>query len=96
LLFVIQCGNNSPAAVLPPELLGFDGADLPAACLATLTEAVACHAAGGYRAAAMMVRRLLEEICEENDAKGSDLHKRLEALKNIIVLPKALFDAMEN
>jgi uncharacterized protein DUF4145 len=59
-----------------------------------LKEAVACHAAGAYRAAAMMVRRLLEEICADNNAKGGDLHKRLEALKTLVVLPHALFDAM--
>ena len=59
-----------------------------------MKEAVACHAAGAYRAAAMMVRRLLEEICAENNATGNDLHKRLEALKSLVVLPQALFDAM--
>jgi Domain of unknown function (DUF4145) len=42
----------------------------------------------------MMVRRLLEEICEENKATGRDLHARLGALKGKIVLPEALFDAM--
>jgi hypothetical protein len=42
----------------------------------------------------MMVRRLLEEICADNNAQGADLHKRLEALKALVVLPQALFDAM--
>jgi hypothetical protein len=42
----------------------------------------------------MMVRRLLEEICEDNNASGGDLHNRLDALKKTIVLPEALFDAM--
>lgn len=42
----------------------------------------------------MMVRRLLEEICDLNNAKGVDLHKRPEALKTKIVLPQTLFDAM--
>ena len=93
LVFVIDSGSNA-AVIMPPELLDFDGNHLPSACLATLKEAVACHGAGAYRAAAMMVRRLLEEICQENNAKGADLHKRLEALKTIIVLPQALFDAM--
>jgi hypothetical protein len=42
----------------------------------------------------MMVRRLLEEICADNNAHGADLHKRIEALKTLVVLPQALFDAM--
>lgn len=41
-----------------------------------------------------MVRRLLEEICADNNATGHDLHKRLSTLKNLVVLPEALFDAM--
>jgi hypothetical protein len=94
LLFVIHSGPSTVVATLPPELLDFDPADIPDPCLATLKEAIACHAAGAYRAAAMMVRRLLEEICQENNATGADLHQRLQALKNTIVLPEALFDAM--
>ena len=48
----------------------------------------------GYRAAAMMVRRLLEEICHENNATGANLHQRLVSLKSSVVLPQPLFDAM--
>jgi HEPN domain-containing protein len=75
-------------------LLDFSLDNLPATCRETLKEAIACHAAGAHRAAAMMVRRLLEEICADNNAKGADLHKRLETLKTLVVLPQALFDAM--
>jgi len=42
----------------------------------------------------MMVRRLLEEICDENSANGNNLHERLNALKGVIVLPEPLFNAM--
>jgi hypothetical protein len=42
----------------------------------------------------MMVRRLLEEICEENSAAGNNLHDRLANLKNLVVLPQPLFEAM--
>ena len=62
--------------------------------LRTLSEAVSCHASGAYRAAAMMVRRLLEEICEASGATGKDLHARLGALKTKVTLPVELFDAM--
>lgn len=85
---------GSVIEVVPPQLLDFSLDNLPEACQATLREAVACHAAGAYRAAAMMVRRLLEEICGDNKAEGKDLHQRLESLKKTVVLPEALFDAM--
>jgi hypothetical protein len=74
--------------------LDFNLENLPQKLQQTLSEAVSCHGAGAYRAAAMMVRRLLEEICEANSAEGSNLHQRLGALKSLIVLPQPLFDAM--
>jgi hypothetical protein len=94
LLFVILDENGRAIEVEPPELLDFDPENLPPPVLSILKEAVACHAAGAYRAAAMMVRRLLEEICELNGIGGATLHQRLEGLKQKIVLPQELFDAM--
>ncbi len=93
LVFVIQCGNEV-VEIEPPELIDFSTDDLPRDLQATLKEAVACHGAGAYRAAAMMVRRLLEEICDANGATGDSLHRRLIALKSKIILPQDLFDAM--
>ena len=94
LVFVIEESGGSVLEIRPPELLDFNPEDLPPILLATLQEAISCHGAGAYRAAAMMVRRLLEEICHLNNAEGNNLHERLEALKTLIVMPTALFDAM--
>jgi hypothetical protein len=100
IVLIVQSGGNivqhpgMVVQVFPPQLLDFSIDNLPTTCRETLKEAVECHAAGAYRAAAMMVRRLLEEICVENNANGNDLHKRLEALKSLVVLPQAFFDAM--
>ena len=82
--------------VLPPELIEFDTSDLPAKCVKTLEEAAACHAAGAYRAAAMMVRRLLEEVCDDQGATGRTLHDRIKQLKNQVTLPSHLIDGMDN
>lgn len=92
-VFVVQDAQGV-LEVEPPELLDFDPQGLPARCSKTLAEAIACHAAGAYRAAAMMVRRLLEEICDENNAAGATLHDRLKDLRNKVVLPEAFFAAM--
>jgi Domain of unknown function (DUF4145) len=91
---VVQQSTGALLVVLPPQRLDFSLDNLPATCQETLKEAVACHAAGAYRAAAIMVRRLLEEVCADNNAQGPNLHQRLQALKGNVVLPHALFDAM--
>jgi Domain of unknown function (DUF4145) len=93
LVFVIE-GPDGLVDVEPPQLLDFSLDNLPPRLQETLKEAIACHGAGAYRAAAMMVRRLLEEICDENKANGANLHQRLASLKNAVVLPQPLFDAM--
>lgn len=92
IVFTVDYGDER--SVLPPELLDFDADGLPPNLLLTLKEAISCHAAGAYRASAMMVRRLLEEICEESGAEGKDLHARLNSLKAKIILPQELFEAM--
>jgi Domain of unknown function (DUF4145) len=71
----------------PPEVLDFDASNLPDAVLASFDEAIRAHAAGCYRAAAIMIRRTLEEICKDRSASGINLEKRLESLAVSVVLP---------
>lgn len=94
IVFTLGEMNGEKLIVLPPELIDFDADHLPHRLLETLKEAIACQSVGAYRAAAMMVRRLLEEICDDSDAYGNNLYARLEALKEKITLPNELFDAM--
>ena len=42
-----------------------------------------------------MVRRLLEELCEDSGATGKNLFERLKSLKSKVTLPEELFDAMD-
>src|SRR5262249_40446575 len=58
-------------------------------------EAIKCHAAGCYRASALMIRRLLEELCADKNAKGDDLKKRLAALSQTIIVPQGLLAAAD-
>lgn len=78
----------------PPELIEFDESYVPPELIETLREAIICHANGAFRASAMMVRRLLEEICEIAGVSGKDLHSRLEGIKGKASLPEELFEAM--
>ena len=77
----------------PPQLIDFETANLPAPILASLTEAVQCHGAGCYRAAAIMVRRVLEELCEDRGAKAPTLAKRIELLRSSATLSNELLEA---
>ncbi|SHH95334.1 DUF4145 domain-containing protein [Marivita hallyeonensis] len=93
IVFTVSSGTDY-VNVSPPELIDFDAKNLPKKLLSTLEEAISCHAAKAYRASAMMVRRLLEEICDESGAEGKDLHTRLVSLRSKVTLPDELFDAM--
>lgn len=80
----------------PPERLDFDTAAIPTRIATSLEEAIACHAASCYTAAAIMVRKTLEELCTEKAAEGSNLYKRIENLKTKVVLPGELFNGMQH
>lgn len=46
-------------------------------------------------AAAIMIRRTLEEICEDRGATGKNLKDRIADLKSKVLLPQELLDAMD-
>ncbi|MDR9783845.1 DUF4145 domain-containing protein [Rhizobium redzepovicii] len=79
----------------PPEVIDFDASNLPDQILASLEEAIKAHAAGCYRASALMVRRVLEELCEDKAAKGDNLMKRLAALGSTVIIPADLLAAAD-
>lgn len=79
----------------PPEVIDFDSSNLPSQILASLEEAIKAHAAGCYRASALMVRRVLEELCEDKQAKGRNLMERLKALSGTVIVPQELLAATD-
>ena len=42
-----------------------------------------------------MVRRVLEEVCEDKEAKGKDLKARVAALGGAALIPKELIEAAD-
>ena len=74
--------------------MSFDSAGIPDEILSSVQEAVSAHAASCYRAAAMMVRRTLEVLCDTLDAGGKNLEERIKQLRTKVVLPEALFEGM--
>jgi hypothetical protein len=82
-------------AVYPPETINFDTTNLPSEVLAAFEEAVSCHAQNCQTAAAMMVRKTLEEVCRDRGAEGRTLQKRIEALSSRVVLPQVLLEGLD-
>ena len=80
----------------PPELIDFDFTNLPTAVVKALAEAIFCHSNQCFTAAAMMVRKTLEEICENHKAKGANLKERIQKLATKVVLPAELFDGLHD
>jgi hypothetical protein len=91
-VFVVVQANDI-LETYPLQLIDFDASSLPAPILRSLEEAILCHGAGAYRASALMVRRVLEELCEDRKAAGKDLFARLQALKSSVIIPTELFEA---
>ena len=79
----------------PPLRIDFDSTDIPASVVTTFSEALSCHAQNCFVSAAIMVRRTLEEICEDRGATGGNLKARVSSLKGKVVLPDELFEAMD-
>lgn len=94
LLFFVE-ELNGPMVTYPPEVIDFDASNLPDNIVSTLEEAIKCHAAGCYRACALLLRRTLEELCEDKGATGSNLKKRIESLKTVAVIPAELLSAAD-
>src|SRR5258708_12403610 len=82
--------NGRIVIAYPPERLDFDPVNLPASVLAALEEAISCHANRCFIAAAIMVRKTLEELCRDRQATGTNLKERIPALGTRVVLPQQL------
>jgi hypothetical protein len=80
----------------PPERIDFDATNIPAGVLATLEEAISCHAARCYVAAGMMVRKTLEELCEAQKVTGSNLKDRIVALGKTVLIPLELLEGLDD
>jgi len=94
LFFALQ--NGKILVSYPPELLDFDPVNLPATVLAAFEESITCHANRCLTAAAIMVRKTLEELCLDRQATGSNLKERIRSLGAKVVLPQELLDGLDD
>lgn len=82
-------------ATFPAQRIDFERQNIPQKVSSMFEEAISCHANECFTAAAMMIRRTLEEICLDRGAKGDSLKKRIGSLKDKIVIPKELLEGMD-
>lgn len=81
--------------VYPVSPIDFDKDDIPVRISAALSEAIICHAEGLYISSAIMVRRTLEELCEDKGCKGGNLFQRIKDLEKCITIPIDLIPALD-
>lgn len=95
-VFFLRPHPKGAATLYPPEKIDFEKKDVPEKVARMLEEAIVCHSTECYTAAAIMIRRTLEEICADRGAAGKNLQDRIEALRGKVVLPTELLEAMHD
>jgi hypothetical protein len=93
-IFVIV-QNNTVISTFPTQRIDFDKSSIPSNVMSAFEEAITCHSTQCFIAAAIMIRKTLEEICKDRSATGENLKKRLQALGSTILIPKELLDGMD-
>jgi len=95
-IFVVTNQFGYVVKSYPPSAVAFDRDSIPEAVLAAFDEAVVCHANECYVASAIMIRKTLEEICADRGAEGKDLKARIDALKDVVILPPDFLTGMHD
>lgn len=94
--FVYDMTAHNIVAAYPAETIDFDSSGLPSLVLQAFKEAVVCHANNCYVAAAIMVRKTLEELCRDRGAAGKNLKDKISDLRSKVILPKELMDGLDD
>ena len=95
-VFCIHDPRGNVLRTYPAQRIDFEPKGIPGPIVKSLTEALSCHVEGLHVAAAIMIRRTLEELCQDKKATGGTLKDRIGALQKIVVLPKELFEALDD
>ena len=94
-VFVVIGADRKILSAYPPEVIDFDSTAIPDHIVDTFEEALRCKSIRAHRAAAIMIRRTLEELCAERQAEGETLKDRIDALASLVTLPQSLLDGAD-
>jgi hypothetical protein len=94
-IFFVRTGQEISASY-PAQRIDFDSTDIPQEIVESFDEALTCHSHACYVAAAIMVRKTLEDICRDRGAAGDNLKNRIKSLGTKVVLPAELLDALDD
>ena len=94
-LFIVLDRSGNLLFHYPFRSVSLKRENIPESIIKTFDEAVTGHAQNCFVASAIMIRRTLEEICEERGAVGKDIKTRIRDLQTKTLLPQELFDAMD-
>lgn len=94
--FVYDIRKQQIAVSYPEERIDFDTTNVPTPVVSALEEAITCHASRCFVAAAIMVRKTLEQLCSDRGAKGSGPKDRIRALGATVVLPADLLNGLDD
>lgn len=88
--------NQSSTKILPRnfQLYNISVEKLPEEIKSSFKEAVLCYGHDCFTASAILIRKVLENICLINNAKGKNLHERIKSLKDKLTLSTTLYNAM--
>lgn len=96
IFFVWDGKTDKIAASYPSERLDFDSTNIPAPIAKALEEAITCQANECFIASAIMVRKTLEELCQDRQSGGANLKERLRNLGTKIIIPQELLNGLDD
>jgi hypothetical protein len=98
LLFTVWDGRQGVQFTrsYPALRIDFDKTNIPAGVVSALEEAITSHANECFIAAAIMVRKALEQLCRDRGAQGDDLKQRIRHLGTKIVIPSELLGGLDD
>ena len=95
IFYIYDSSKKEVIASYPSQRIDFDTTDIPSQVVETFEETISCHSHESYVASAIMVRRTIEEICEDKGAKGKNLKDKIIDLGNKILIPKEFIEGMD-
>ena len=92
-ILISQGGENIYS--FPLSKIEFNSQDVPLKVVSHLEEALTCRANNCYIAAAIMLRKTLETLCDELGIEGRTLNDRVKQFSTRVIMSPALLSGLE-